>query len=130
MKLLDDLGRIQSIVMIDDWNDPDNYWSRASLNCSVLTDKGAFRINTDKYGRAELGYINGQLPNGMDVCSTDKTLIASLVRIIKGDEFVRSGTAMSPLSETESEAVFVQHQIPRIPDINPEGIVRFDGTDA
>ena len=121
------LGKINSIVMVEDWNNPDEYWTRATMNCTVLAEKGSFRINTDKYPRAENGCINGTLSDGTDALSMDAILIATLVDIIRNAGFIRAGTPIPPLDEARANEVFERFSIPRQPygeaDYN---FVRFD----
>lgn len=116
---IDSLGTIGSIVLEAPINDPEGWGGTPELVCLIHSQSGEYRINTDKWGRVSMGYINMEPGEGTvfddadRIVTGDPVLIATLNRALTGGKFLPIGTKLEPLSAEEVEREFSECDIPR-----------------
>lgn len=122
---LDTIGEIRKIVL-DAAIPPEKERFWFDLSVTIYTSWGRFRIDTDKWGRVGMGYINMTATFGVfderDRLVTDNPdLIATLSRALSTRQTLPKGAELTPLSPAEVEAEYTLHDIPRETEYSREG---------
>ncbi len=121
---LDTIGEIRKIVL-DAAIPPEEKRCWFELKVTIITAWGSLHIDTDKYGRVRMGYINMFSTSSVfderdRLVTDDPIVIATLSRALSTQKTLPKGAELSPLSPAEVEAEYTLHDIPRETEFSRE----------